>query len=77
MEALTYQAIFERAEDGTMWGYSPEIPGAAGAGETLSDARESLKAGIELWIQEARETGKAIPSPSATIAIESITVRVG
>jgi len=74
METLTYNAIFERSEDGSIWGYAPEIPGATGAGETLDEARTSLRHGIELWIGAAREKGEAIPVPSDTVSIESITV---
>jgi len=75
---MTYQAIYERADDGTIWGYTPDVPGAFGAGDTLDEAKESLREGIRLWIQAARENGTAIPSPpaiaSSAIAIELLEV---
>ena len=74
METLTYQAIFERSDDGSIWGYTPEVPGATGAGETLDEARSSLRRGIELWIETARTNGEPIPPGSTTVSIESITV---
>jgi predicted RNase H-like HicB family nuclease len=73
-KTLTYQAVFERSEDGSIWGYSPEVPGATGAGGTLDEARLSLRRGIELWIGCAREKGESIPIPSEAVSIESITV---
>jgi predicted RNase H-like HicB family nuclease len=74
MEALTYQAIFERSEDGSIWGYAPEVPGATGAGDTLDEARASLRRGLELWIETARANGLPIPPATTVIATESITV---
>lgn len=72
---MTYHAIFERAGDGTIWGYSPEVPGAFGAGDDLDQARESLRQGIEIWIEHAREHGDPIPQSTAVVAFESIAVR--
>ena len=75
---MTYQAIYERAEDGSIWGYSPDVPGAFGAGDSLDDAKESLREGIRLWIEVARENGEEIPAstaiPSSAIAIELLEV---
>jgi predicted RNase H-like HicB family nuclease len=58
--------IYERAKDGCVWGYAPDIPGATGAGDTLEEARESVTTGIALWIEVAREQGMPIPEPHAT-----------
>jgi predicted RNase H-like HicB family nuclease len=75
---MIYQAIYERSEDGTIWGYTPELPGALGAGDTLQEAQASLREGVRLWIEAAREEGMDIPSPSDTtasaIAMELIEV---
>jgi predicted RNase H-like HicB family nuclease len=54
---MNYQAIYERAEDGTIWGRTPEFPGAFGAGDTLEEARASLREGIRLWIEVDLEYG--------------------
>lgn len=70
---VTYQAIFERADDGTIWGRIPELEGAFGSGETIDAARASLEAAARLWIEEAHRDGTPIPAPS-TVAIAAITV---
>ena len=63
---MRYAVIYERAKDGSIWGYAPDIPGATGAGETLDEARASVTTGITLWIETARERGVPIPQPSAS-----------
>jgi predicted RNase H-like HicB family nuclease len=72
---MTYQAIYERAEDGTIWGYTSEVPGAFGAGDTLEEAKESLREGIRLWIEVARENGEEIP-PSSAVASSAIAIEL-
>ena len=50
----TYTAVFER--DGKWWiGYVEELPGANTQGETLVEARESLKEAIQLILEANRE----------------------
>ncbi|MHB8141475.1 MAG: type II toxin-antitoxin system HicB family antitoxin [Vulcanimicrobiaceae bacterium] len=70
---MRYQAIYERANDGTIWGYVPDLPGATGAGDSLDDAKASLLEGVRLWIEVTKERGEAIPKPS-TIATDTIEV---
>lgn len=48
-------AIIEEAPEGGYWAYSPEIPGANGQGETIEEAKNSLKAAIELILEDRRE----------------------
>ena len=61
---MTYQAIFERADDGTIWAYVPELPGAAGSGDTVEEARESIAEAARLWLEEARADGESVPKPT-------------
>ena len=70
---MTYHAIYERANDGTIWGYVPDLPGATGAGSSLDDAKASLAEGVRLWIEVTKERGESIPEPS-TIATDTIEV---
>jgi len=70
---MKYQAIFERAHDGTIWGYAPDLPGATGAGDTIEAARISLREGMRLWLEVAAERGDAAP-PTAVVAVEPIEV---
>jgi predicted RNase H-like HicB family nuclease len=54
---MTYHGIYERAVDGSIWGRTPEFPGAFGAGHTLEEAQASLREGIRLWIEVGLELG--------------------
>jgi len=75
---MIYQGIYERSEDGSIWGYTPDLPGALGAGDTLDEAKASLREGIRLCLEVAREQGLDIPGPSVTtpdaIAVELIEI---
>jgi len=62
---MRYAVVYERAKDGSIWGYAPDIPGATGAGDTLEEARESVTTGLALWIETARERGIPVPAPTA------------
>ncbi len=46
-------AIIEKAPEGGFWAICPEFPGANGQGETVEEAKESLRAAVAL-IVEAR-----------------------
>ena len=74
---MTYHAVYDRAEDGSVWGYTPDVPGAYGAGDTLDEAKASLREGIRLWFEVARETGELPPPGSYPVEfIEATTVEV-
>lgn len=45
-------AIIETATEGGYWAICPEIPGANGQGETIEEAKESLKNAIQLIIED-------------------------
>lgn len=48
-------AIIEAAPEGGFWAISPEFPGANGQGETVEEARESLRAAIALLVEDRLE----------------------
>jgi predicted RNase H-like HicB family nuclease len=48
-------AIIESAPEGGYWAICPEIPGANGQGETIEEAKASLREAIELIFQDRRE----------------------
>lgn len=49
-------AIIESAPEGGFWAVCPEFPGANGQGETLVEARESLRQAIQLLSRIAWKT---------------------
>lgn len=50
-------AIIEAAPEGGFWAFCPEIPGANGQGETVDEARDNLKAAVELILEDRRLDG--------------------
>lgn len=50
-----FTAIIDHAPEGGYWAICPEIPGANGQGETIEEAKKSLKEAIELIFEDRRE----------------------
>lgn len=66
-------AIIEEAPEGGFWAFCPEIPGANGQGETVDEARDNLKAAVELILEDRRlDSTRGLP-PDVIHA----TLRVG
>ena len=59
-----YTAIFEQAQDGTWGGYFPDFAVILVNGRTLEEAQENARSGLESWIEDMKEQGLPIPSPS-------------
>jgi len=47
-----FTAIIEAAPEGGFWAICPEISGANGQGETVPEAKESLRQAIELILED-------------------------
>ena len=50
-----FTVVIEPAPEGGFWAVCPEIAGASGQGETLAEAKESLKQAIELLLDDRRD----------------------
>ncbi|RUM38282.1 MAG: type II toxin-antitoxin system HicB family antitoxin [Desulfobulbus sp.] len=50
-----FTAIIEPAPEGGYWAMCPEIPGANGQGETIEEAKGSLRDAIALILEDRRE----------------------
>ena len=50
-----FTAIIELAPEGGYWAICPEIPGANGQGDTIEEAKDSLREAIELILEDRRE----------------------
>ena len=53
-----FTAIIEEAPEGGYWAICPEVPGANGQGETVEDAKESLKEAIRLIFEDRVEDAR-------------------
>lgn len=65
-------AIIERAPEGGYWAICPEIPGANGQGETVAEAKASLRDAIKLIVEDRLEDirrGLPLDAIEETIAI--------
>ena len=65
-------AIIEKAPEGGYWAICPEVPGANGQGETVEEAKESLREAVALIMTDRMEDIKrGLPSDAIqeTIAI--------
>lgn len=51
-----FTAIIEKAPEGGYWAICPEIPGANGQGDTIEDAKDSLRNAIGLIIEDSRSS---------------------
>ena len=50
-----FTAIIEEAQEGGYWAICPEIPGANGQGESIEEAKKSLRGAIELILEDRRK----------------------
>jgi len=65
-----FTAIIEKAPEGGYWAACPEIPGANGQGETIEEAKESLREAVLLILEDRREDAKR-GSPRPSFPVES------
>lgn len=58
-----FTAIIEKAPEGGYWAICPEVPGANGQGESIEDAKVSLREAIQLVLEDRLEDGRrGLPS---------------
>jgi predicted RNase H-like HicB family nuclease len=65
-------AIIEKAPEGGFWAICPEVPGANGQGETLEEAKNSLKQAVVLILEDRlQDIKRGLPNDAIheTIAI--------
>ncbi|MGD9159182.1 MAG: type II toxin-antitoxin system HicB family antitoxin [Desulfobacteraceae bacterium] len=65
-------AIIEKAPEGGYWAICPEVPGANGQGETIEEAKASLKEAVSLiLLDHVEDIKRGLPTDAIqeTIAI--------
>ncbi|MCB1037101.1 MAG: type II toxin-antitoxin system HicB family antitoxin [Acidobacteria bacterium] len=55
--------IYWSQEDEAFVAQVPELPGCAAHGDTADAALANSQQAIELWIETAKEFGRAVPEP--------------
>jgi predicted RNase H-like HicB family nuclease len=53
-----FTAIIDTAPEGGYWAICPEVPGANGQGETIEEAKESLREAIKLIFEDRVEDAR-------------------
>jgi predicted RNase H-like HicB family nuclease len=53
-----FTAIIEGAPEGGFWAICPEVPGANGQGETIEEAKQSLREAIQLIFEDRVDDAK-------------------
>jgi len=53
-----FTAIIEEAPNGGYWAICPEVPGANGQGETIAEAKKSLRNAVRLILEDRREDAR-------------------
>ena len=66
-----YAVVFEAPTyEGDNWSsYVPDLPGCVGIGATLDECRESAEISIRIYIDDLRQRGLPVPTPSATVEL--------
>ena len=62
-----YPIVLEVEEDGRYSVSAPDLPGCFSWGATRKEAIENIREAIELWIESAKASGEAVPSPGSAV----------
>lgn len=60
---MKYVVIIEETEDGGYSAFVPDLPVCFTVGDTLDEVKHNIKSAIELYLEEANETGMITPMP--------------
>ena len=63
---MRYPIGIERGSEATAFGVVlPDLPGCFSAGDTLDEAIQNASEAAALWIEDALDNGRPVPSPSS------------
>jgi predicted RNase H-like HicB family nuclease len=68
---MKYAVVIEKTETGYS-AYVPDLPGCVSVGHTREEMDRNIREAIELYLDELRQQGAAIPAP--TTDTEYVTV---
>ncbi len=69
-----YTVVFENADKDGWGSYVPDLPGCTSAGSSFDEVVMSVQISIEMWLQQALESGEQIPPPSTQALSLSVAV---
>jgi len=59
---MRYTVVLEQEEDGGYVVSVPALPGCVSQGDTGTDALNNIREAIELYIEDCRDAGDAVPT---------------
>ena len=66
-----FTAIIEQAPEGGYWATCPEVPGANGQGETVEEAKGSLRSAIMLILEDRLDDARrGLPDDAIQSVVE-------
>jgi predicted RNase H-like HicB family nuclease len=66
--AVQYLVVVEKGESG-FGAYIPDLPGCIAVGDSEAEVLSLIREAIELHLEDLREQGEAVPSPSSKSAL--------
>ena len=66
---MDYVVVIEKAQDGTLSAYVPDLPGCVSSGSTVDEVRGLIEEAVRMHIDSLRSHGETVPTPSATVHI--------
>jgi predicted RNase H-like HicB family nuclease len=67
---MRYTVVLERESDGGYVASVPALPGCVTQGDTRAGAMTNIREAIELYIEDCREAGDAIPTEAGKEYVE-------
>jgi len=61
VKTLADYTVVVMPDDGTFLAYVPAIPGCHAVGDTREEAQRELRLVFEMFAEDARESGRALP----------------
>lgn len=65
---MQYLVVVEKGESG-FGAYIPDLPGCIAVGDSEAEVLSLIREAIELHLEDLREQGEAVPSPSSKSAL--------
>ncbi|MBM3555996.1 MAG: hypothetical protein FJX47_10630 [Alphaproteobacteria bacterium] len=61
MNRRHYPAVFERAADGGLGVFFPDLPGCTSGGRDMAEAMDNAEEALALWVESATADGEDLP----------------
>ena len=71
---MQYVFIIEETEGGGYSAYVPDLPVCFTVADTLDEVKINIKSAIELYLEEAQESGMVMPLPKTISTLVDVQV---